>query len=139
MLVVVPRNRHVLEVLGTPLLDERKLADGLGVGEAKADALARALAAGLLARLTAAKDVHAIAERAMEAAHQRLVEAVAVGEQHHDGDDAPRDAEHRQARAHTIAKQAGHRFARDLPQHAHPHDSNRSASTGGNCAARRAG
>ena len=80
----------------------------------------------------------AVAERALEPAQQRLVEAFAVGQQHHHRDDAPRDAEHRQAGAHAVAQPARRR-PRGARRHARPHDSNLSASTGGSCAARRAG
>ena len=54
-------------------------------------------------------------------------------------DDAPGDAEHREAGTNAVAEEADQGLASDLTQHADAHASNRSASTGGRSAARRAG
>src|SRR5205814_1806718 len=138
-LLVCPRNWRHLRELGTPLPDERDLSDGLRIRKPQSHTPAGTLTARLQARLSAPHDRHAAAERAREAAKESRVEAVAVGQQHHDGDDAPRDAEHRESRTHAVAEEAGHGLARDFLQHSATHDSNRNASTGGNWAARRAG
>src|SRR5690606_5735402 len=76
----------------------------------------------------------AVTKRALEPAQECLVEPLAVGEQHHDRHDAPRDAQHRQHGARAVAHEADDRFAQDVP-----HPSYLSASTGGSRAARRAG
>ena len=58
----------------------------------------------------------AIAERAVEPAQNGLIESLAVGQQHHHRDDAPRNAQHRQPRPHAVARQAGERLAGDFTQ-----------------------
>ncbi len=107
---------HVLHVLGAPVLHQRDLADRLGVGQPEPQAFAGAFAAGLHAGLLREHDRDAVAERSVKAADQRLVEAFAVGQQHDHRDDAPGDAEHRQAGAHAIANQADDRLADDFAE-----------------------
>ncbi len=102
-LLRVPGDGHLLHVLRTPRLDQRELAHRFRVRQPEAQALAGALAAGLHAGLLREHDRDAVAERAVEAANERLVEPFTVREQHHDGDDAPGDAEHREAGAHPVA------------------------------------
>src|SRR6185436_18818773 len=110
-LLRVPRHGHFLHVLGTPRLDERNLGDRFGVRQPQAETLARTLTTGLHAGLLREHDRDAVAERATETANQRLIEALAVRQQHHDRDDAPGDAQHRKACANTIPHQADERLA----------------------------
>ena len=84
-----------------------------------ADALAGALAAGLQAGLAGERDRRRRRRtRRGSRASSAPAEAVAVGQQHHHRDDAPRDAEHRQRRAEAVAGQADEGLAHDLAQHA---------------------
>src|SRR5690606_11743547 len=129
-----PRDLCAGHVLGAPGLHERQLANGLGVGQPQADPSPRAFTPGLHARLAGEHDGHAVAERALESAQQRLIESLAVGQQHDDRHDAPRDAQHRQRGARAVAHETDDRFAKDVL-----HPSYLSASTGGSRAARRAG
>ena len=92
----------LLEDLGADVLDEAELGDERRVVLLEADAAPGPLAAGLHAGLPAAHDADAVGERVAEADDQRAVEAVAVGQQQHHRDDAPRDAEHRQAGAEPV-------------------------------------
>ena len=89
----------------------------------------------------------AVGERAAKARVERGAEAIAVRQQHDDRDDAPRDAEHRQRRAEAVVIEAVTNASRTISRRMWPakrcwsiaHISNRSASTGGSSAARRAG
>ena len=74
----------------------------------------------------------------MEPGLERGAKAIPVGQQRHDGDDAPGDAEHRHPDAEAMVIQAVQGFADDFLEHK-AYISKRSASTGGNAAARRAG
>ena len=85
-------------------LDQRQLGELKRVLDGDAHAVSRALAARLHAGLAGPRDDDAAAEGVGEPRRQRVAEAVAVRQQHHDRDDAPRDAEHRQAGAEAVAR-----------------------------------
>src|SRR5581483_1400941 len=96
-------------------------------------------ATGLQTGLAGPDDDRAVGKRAAKAGRQRLLEAVAVREQHDDGDNPPRDAEHRERRAEAVVIHAVERLDEELDDRLHGHISKRSASTGGSSAALRAG
>jgi hypothetical protein len=75
--------------------------------------------AGLAAGLAWPDDDDAVAERAAEAAGERVTEAVAIGKQHHHRHDAPGNAEHRQQRTGPIARQASEGLSHDLRENVH--------------------
>ena len=129
-----PYHQDVAHEFGAPCLHERQLAHSARIIHPQPDRLPGALAARLHAGLAGKHDGDAVAVGALESAQQGLVEALSIRQQHHHRHDAPGDPQHRQARAHAIARQPSRR----LSNHG-SHDSNRRASTGGSSAARRAG
>ena len=62
-------------------------------------------------------DHGSVGERAAEPGVERAAEAVAVGQQHDDRNDAPRNAEHRQRRAEAVVVEAVERLRDDLAQY----------------------
>src|SRR5207249_2776372 len=103
------------------------------------DSPARSLAAGLHARLTAAHNHGAFGKRVAESVHDGALKPGAVGHQQHHGDDAPRDAQHRERRTEAMCDERSQSLRDDFAVEPHVYASYRSDSTGGNAAARAAG
>src|SRR5262249_26135154 len=102
------------------------------------DRTSRPFASGLRARLPAICDDDAIGKRAAKSDNQRAMKPIAVGHKKHHRDDSPRDSEHRHRCAESMIDERNKGLNYDFSRN-HGYISNRSASTGGRSAARRAG
>jgi len=120
-------DRKVAHELGADVLDERHLADRQHVVHRHADAFAGAFAAGLQARLAGEHNHGAVGVGALETGVDRAAKAVAVRQEDNDGDDAPRNAEHREGGPKAVVVEAVTRLADDLAQGGQAHFTSRIA------------
>ena len=109
-------HRKVLHELRADVLHQRQLADRHHIVRGDADPCAGALAARLQAGLSGKADDGPVGERAAEAGVEGAAETVAVGQEHDHGDDAPRDAEHREGGSEPVVIEPVAGFAHDLAQ-----------------------
>src|SRR5205085_6641424 len=126
-------------VFGAHVFQRAQLLDRIDIFRFQHDSPARSLAAGLHARLPAAHNHGAFGKRVAESVHDGALKPGAVRHQQHHGDDAPRDAQHRERRAEAMRDERSQSLRDDFAVEPHVYASYRSDSTGGSAAARAAG